>query len=113
MLQNTANPTLDAFERQKVSKKQSSSHDTLKVNTYNIRSIKNSKEELEHYLSSCKPDILVLQETFLNKKSYRCRLPGYTCIEAKADLTKGGIGLLIAVKNNIGLDLNEYKSAPT
>ncbi|OMJ15119.1 hypothetical protein AYI69_g8306, partial [Smittium culicis] len=40
-LQNTANPTLDAFERQKASKKHCPGHDNLKVMTYNIRSIKN------------------------------------------------------------------------
>ncbi|OLY81025.1 hypothetical protein AYI68_g4872, partial [Smittium mucronatum] len=62
--------------------------------TFNVRGIKNSGEELEYYLNSAQPDILALQETFLNKKSYRYRLPGYTCIEAKTDIAKGGTGLL-------------------
>ncbi|OMJ16224.1 hypothetical protein AYI70_g6743 [Smittium culicis] len=70
--------------------------------TYNIRGIKSVKEELEHYLNfsksdSAKPDILALQETFLTKKTYRCRIPGYTCIEAKADHVKGGTGLLLVL----------------
>ncbi|OMJ08944.1 hypothetical protein AYI70_g11218 [Smittium culicis] len=86
--------------------------------TYNIRGIKSVKEELEHYLNfsksdSAKPDILALQETFLTKKTYRCRIPGYTCIEAKADHAKGGTGLLLAVKNNVGLEISEFKAAPT
>ncbi|OLY78933.1 hypothetical protein AYI68_g7008, partial [Smittium mucronatum] len=56
--------------------------------TYNVRGIKSVKEELDLYLQHNNPDIVALQETFLNKKSYRCRLPGYTTIESKADLTK-------------------------
>ncbi|OMJ14418.1 hypothetical protein AYI70_g7880 [Smittium culicis] len=58
-------------------------------------------------------DIIALQETFLNKKTYRYRIPGYTTIESKADLTKGGTGLLLAVRNQSGLMISEYKSSQT
>ncbi|OMJ09775.1 hypothetical protein AYI69_g10511, partial [Smittium culicis] len=88
------------------------------VMTYNIQGIKSIKEDLEHYLNfsksdSAKPDILALQETLLTKKTYRCRIPGYTCIEAKADHAKGGTGLLLAIRNNVGLEISEFKSAAT
>ncbi|OLY84721.1 hypothetical protein AYI68_g1113 [Smittium mucronatum] len=53
------------------------------------------------------------QRDLLNKKLYRCRLNGYTAIESKADFTKGGWGLLIAVKKSIGLELREFKSEPS
>ncbi|OLY84806.1 hypothetical protein AYI68_g1020, partial [Smittium mucronatum] len=56
--------------------------------TFNVSGIKNSGKELEYYLHSARPDIVAHQETFLNKKSFRYRLPGYTCIEAKTDIAK-------------------------
>ncbi|OLY81997.1 hypothetical protein AYI68_g3890, partial [Smittium mucronatum] len=78
---------------------------------FNVRGIKNSGEELGYYLHSARPDILALQETFLNKKLFRYRLPGYTCIEAKTDIAKGGTGLLLAVRNKSGLQISEFKSS--
>ncbi|PVU93505.1 hypothetical protein BB561_003249 [Smittium simulii] len=58
------------------------------------------------------PLIICLQETLLTKKSHRCRLAGYTAIEQKSDLTCGGNGLLIGVKENIGLNISEFQSNP-
>ncbi|OLY78950.1 hypothetical protein AYI68_g6992, partial [Smittium mucronatum] len=85
----------------------------LKVMTFNIRGVKSAKPELELLLQKSKPDILLIQETFLSKKSYRCRIPGYTTIESKTELTKGGNGLLIGVRNQSGLVLSEFINYPT
>ena len=68
--------------------------------------------ELEHYLCSKSPLIVALQETWLNKKTYQCRIPGYVCTESKSELNRGGTGLLLAVKENSGLNICEYKSTP-
>ncbi|OMJ12086.1 hypothetical protein AYI69_g9568 [Smittium culicis] len=40
-------------------------------------------------------------------------MPGYTCIEEKADHARGGTGLLFAIKNNVGLEISDFKSAAT
>ncbi|PVU93371.1 hypothetical protein BB561_003298 [Smittium simulii] len=56
--------------------------------------------------------VVAVQETLLNKKSYRYRLPGYTVIESKSDHNLGGNGLLIAFKNNSGLQIFELKQHP-
>lgn len=93
-------------------KKNTKQFSSLTVMTLNIRGIKSAKPELELLLLKKQPDVLVLQETFLNKKTHRCKIPGYTCIESKADLTKGGNGLLIAVRNKSGLTISEYKNNP-
>ncbi|PVU95999.1 hypothetical protein BB561_001463 [Smittium simulii] len=58
------------------------------------------------------PTVVTVQETLLNKKSYRYRLPGYTVIESKSDHNLGGNGLLIALKNNSGLQIFELKQHP-
>ncbi|OMJ20951.1 LINE-1 reverse transcriptase-like protein [Smittium culicis] len=58
-------------------------------------------------------ELLALQETFLNKKTYRYRIPGYNTIDSKADLTKGGTWLLLAVRNQSSLMISEYKSSQT
>ncbi|OMJ10008.1 hypothetical protein AYI70_g10594, partial [Smittium culicis] len=60
-----------------------------------------------------KPDVLALQETFFTKSTYRFRLPWYTCIESKANLIKGGTGLLPAVRNKSGLQISEFQSSQT
>ncbi|OMJ11109.1 hypothetical protein AYI69_g9974 [Smittium culicis] len=36
------------------------------------------------------------------------KIPGYTCIESKSDMTKGGTGLLLAVINKSGLEISDY-----
>ncbi|OLY79349.1 hypothetical protein AYI68_g6585 [Smittium mucronatum] len=57
--------------------------------TFNIRGIKSTRPELEILLKKNIPDVILIQETLLSKKSYRYKIPGYTTIESKADLTRG------------------------
>ncbi|OMJ26168.1 hypothetical protein AYI70_g370 [Smittium culicis] len=86
------------------------STDTFTVITFNFRGIKGISEELIHFINSVKPDVLALQENFLTKSTYIFRLPGYTCIESKANLIKGGKGLLLAARNKSGLQISELQS---
>ncbi|OMJ22009.1 hypothetical protein AYI69_g5575 [Smittium culicis] len=81
--------------------------------TFNIHGIKSVKSEQELFLQKSKPDILLLQETYLSKKTYRCRIPGYSCIESKSEITKGGTGLLIGVRDKSGLKITELNINPT
>ncbi|PVU92374.1 hypothetical protein BB561_003865 [Smittium simulii] len=78
----------------------------------NLQGIKSVKDQLEYMLNSYQPVLLTLQETMLTDKSSRCRLQGYTCVEVKHKIKKGGRGLLTAVRNTAGLTISEYRSNP-
>ncbi|PVZ97049.1 hypothetical protein BB558_007019, partial [Smittium angustum] len=86
--------------------------DDLTVMTYNVRGITGIREELVRYLNWKRPTILALQETNLTKKTNRWLIPGYTCIEAKSELTKGGTGLLIGIRDDSGLSISELDGSP-
>ncbi|PVU97269.1 hypothetical protein BB560_005748, partial [Smittium megazygosporum] len=84
----------------------------LKIFSYNIRGFKGSKLELEYILSKRHPNITGIQESMLTRDTNRCNINGYTCIESKSDVAKGGNGLIMGVKNGFGIKIYEYKSTP-
>ncbi|PVU86841.1 hypothetical protein BB561_006528 [Smittium simulii] len=93
-----------------VNKKQALGQTKFKCMSYNLIGIKNVKNQLEYMLNSYQPILLTLQETMLTEKSSRCRLQGYTCIEVKHKIKKGGRGLLTVVRNTADLTIFEYLS---
>ncbi|PVU84568.1 hypothetical protein BB560_007314, partial [Smittium megazygosporum] len=84
----------------------------LKIFSYNIRGFKGSKLELEYILSKRRPNIIGIQESLLTRDTNRCTINGYTCIESKSNVAKGGNGLILGVKNGFGIKIYEYKSTP-
>ncbi|PVU95553.1 hypothetical protein BB561_001761 [Smittium simulii] len=96
----------------KSAKKQPNLSENLTFFTYNIRGIKGCQHEFNELIRNRQPTVVAVQETLINKKSYRYRLPGYTVIESKSDHNLGGNGLLIALKNNSGLQIFELKKHP-
>ncbi|PVV03267.1 hypothetical protein BB560_002263 [Smittium megazygosporum] len=84
----------------------------LKIFSYNIRGFKGSKLELEYILSKRRPNIIGIQESLLTRDTNRCNINGYTCIESKSNVAKGGNGLIMGVKNGFGIKIYEYKSTP-
>ena len=76
----------------------------LQILQRNCRSIQNKIPELKSYLANLPnlPDILCLQETYLNKNNVLF-LPGYKCIKFRKDRSNGkkGGGICICIKQNI------------
>lgn len=71
----------------------------LKICQWNARSILPKHGELQNFLHQHSPDVVCLQETWLNPK-INFSLPGYNIIrEDRMDKTFGGV--LIAIKKNI------------
>ncbi|PVU87810.1 hypothetical protein BB561_006160 [Smittium simulii] len=96
----------------KITKKQPIVNEKLTFCTYNIRGIKGCQYEFNELMRVRQPTVVAVQETLLNKKSYRYKLPGYTVIESKSDQNLGGNGLFIDLKNNSGLQIFELKQHP-
>ena len=71
----------------------------LQILQWNCRSIQNKIPELKSYLANL-PDILCLQETYLNKNIVLF-LPGYKCIRKDRSNGKRGGGICICIKQNI------------
>ena len=71
----------------------------LQILQWNCRSIQNKIPELKSYLANL-PDILCLQETYLNKKIVLF-LPGYKCIRKDRSNGKRGGGICICITQNI------------
>ncbi|PVU94688.1 hypothetical protein BB561_002348 [Smittium simulii] len=80
--------------------------------TYNVRGIKGCQHEFNELIRARQPTAVAVQEILLNKKSYRYKLPEYTVIVSKSDQNIGGNELLIALKNNSGLQIFELKQNP-
>ncbi|OMJ15321.1 hypothetical protein AYI70_g7348 [Smittium culicis] len=59
---------------------------------------------------TCKTRRISSVRKVLTKSTYRFRLPGYICVESKANLIKGGKGLLLAARNKSGLQISELQS---
>ncbi|PVU90856.1 hypothetical protein BB561_004679 [Smittium simulii] len=84
----------------KIAKKQPILTEKLTVITFNVRGIKECQHEFNELMHARHLTVAAVQETLLNKKSYRYKLPGYTVIESKSYQNLGGNELLIALKNN-------------
>ncbi|PVV01209.1 hypothetical protein BB560_004385, partial [Smittium megazygosporum] len=102
--QRHPNNNIKEFKQKKIEK--------LKIFSYNIRGFKGSKLELEYILSKRRPNIIGIQESLLTRDTNRCNINGYTCIESKSDVARGGNGLILGVKNGFGIKIYEYKSTP-
>ena len=75
---------------------------SLNILQWNCRSILRKLPEFKNYLNNLKiiPDIICLQETFLN---YRCnpQIVGYTMLRKDRGTPTGGVGIAIPIRNNI------------
>ncbi|PVU87697.1 hypothetical protein BB561_006211 [Smittium simulii] len=67
----------------KIAKKQPILTEKLTFCTYNVRGIKGCQHEFNELMRARQPTVVSVQETLLNKKSYRYKLQGYTVIESK------------------------------
>ncbi|PVU96561.1 hypothetical protein BB560_005800, partial [Smittium megazygosporum] len=84
---------------------------TIDLSKNNIKSLTKSlrcygsKLELEYILSKRSPNIIGIQESLLTRDTNRCNINGYTCIESKSDVARGGNGLILGVKNGFGIKI--------
>lgn len=82
----------------------------LNICTLNSRGWLNKVEEINHLLVSERIHMFACQETMLDEESFRAKLNRYQIIESKAQVGAGKVGVLLALRRNIGLSLKEYKS---
>ncbi|PVU96694.1 hypothetical protein BB561_001028 [Smittium simulii] len=94
----------------KIRKSSKNKKHTKKNSNSNFKSIYNKVEDLELILNKTNPAVLCLQETHLSEKTSLLRLKGYTCVESKKNLTKTGLGLLIAVQNRSSCSISELRN---
>jgi len=76
-----------------------------------VNGIQNKLTELRKISEEISPDIISIQETKLNSKSYKYNLAGYTSLRKDRKLKTGG-GLMTYIKNNISfteIDLSKHK----
>ena len=73
-----------------------------KVASWNVRSIREKRDEIFQYLVDENVEILALQETWRGVKEWPLRLDGYQVFEVVAAKQKQGeLGLALAVKNTL------------
>ena len=75
---------------------------SLNILQWNCRSILRKLPEFKNYLNNLKiiPDIICLQETFLNYR-YNPQIVGYTMLRKDRGTPTGGGGIAILIRNNI------------
>ena len=77
----------------------------LNVLQWNCHSIKNKISEFSQFLSSCNPDVVCLQETFLDK-NFTLSLPNFNVLRHDRSTSSGG-GVAFLVKK--GISYREFK----
>lgn len=74
---------------------------TLKIVTYNSNSVMKQKQELNDFVAIHKPDIMLIQETWL-KQRYRFTIPNYNIYRTDRETRGGGTAVLVKrqIKHN-------------
>ena len=70
------------------------------ISSINLRSLKRRKEELINYLTKNEIDLMALQETWINKNTFKIKVKNYKLINTAPNDTKG-TGVAFIVKNDI------------
>jgi exonuclease III len=80
-------------------------HDSLKVVTLNVNSVRDKRAELKYFVDKVHPDVLLLQETHLRDTDWSLRLPGYRVADTCATEERGHFGLAIAVSAKFPMEV--------